>query len=128
MAIILSVFLRGYRGKTVDFALTSSSHRTTIAHFLNNGKWQDDQLQSILKASIIEIIYSEARKSGQPVLCIIDDTIASHTKPSSLALHPIEAAYYHQSHFCRGQALFYASLICPICLVFSIFTLEYNFA
>lgn len=115
-------------GKTVDFALTSSSHRTTIAHFLNNSKWQDDQLQSILKASIIEIIYSEARKSGQPVLCIIDDTIASHTKPSSLALHPIEAAYYHQSHFCRGQALFYASLICPICLVFSIFTLEYNFA
>lgn len=98
MAIILSVFLRGYRGKTVDFALTSSSHRTTIAHFLNNGKWQDDQLQSILKASIIEIIYSEARKSGQPVLCIVDDTIASHTKPSSRALHPIEAAYYYQSH------------------------------
>lgn len=98
MAIILSVFLRGYRGKTVDFALMSSSHRTTIAHFLNNGKWQDDQLQSVLKASIIEIIYSEARKSGQPVLCIVDDTIASHTKPSSRALHPIEAAYYHQSH------------------------------
>ncbi len=88
MAIIFSVFLRGYRGKTVDFALTSNFHRTTIAHFLNNSKWQDDQLQSTLKASVIEIIYSEARKSGQPVLCIVDDTIASHTKPSSRALHP----------------------------------------
>ena len=98
MAIILSVFFRGYRGKTVDFALASNSYRTTIAHFLNDGKWDDDQLQSILKASIIEIIYSEARKSGQPVLCIVDDTIASYTKPSSRALHPIEAAYYHQSH------------------------------
>lgn len=98
MAIILSVFLRGYRGKTVDFALASNSHRTTIAHFLNDGKWDDDQLKSILKTSIIEIVYSEARKSGQPVLCIVDDTIASHTKPSSQALHPIEAAYYHQSH------------------------------
>ena len=28
----------------------------------------------------------------------MDDTIASHTKPSSQALHPIEAAYFHQSH------------------------------
>lgn len=98
MTIILSVFLRGYRGKTVNFALTSNSHRTTIAHFLNDGKWDDDQLQSVLKASIVEILYSEARKSKQPVLCIVDDTIASHTKPSSRALHPIEAAYFHQSH------------------------------
>ena len=98
IAIILSVFLRGYRGKTVDFALASNSHRTTIAHFLNDGKWDDDQLKSILKTSIIEIVYSEARKSGQPVLCIVDDTIASHTKPSSQAEHPIEAAYFHQSH------------------------------
>lgn len=28
----------------------------------------------------------------------MDDTIASHTKPSSQAAHPIEAAYFHQSH------------------------------
>lgn len=30
--------------------------------------------------------------------CIVDDTTASKTKPSSQALHPIEDAYFHQSH------------------------------
>lgn len=47
---------------------------------------------------MIQIIYREAQLSGKPVFCIVDDTIASHTKPSSQALHPIEAAYFHQSH------------------------------
>ena len=28
----------------------------------------------------------------------MDDTIASKTKPSSQALHPIEEAYFHQSY------------------------------
>jgi cyclopropane fatty-acyl-phospholipid synthase-like methyltransferase len=28
----------------------------------------------------------------------VDDTISSKTKPSSRALHPIEDAYFHQSH------------------------------
>ena len=28
----------------------------------------------------------------------MDDTISSKTKPSSQALHPIEDAYFHQSH------------------------------
>ena len=32
------------------------------------------------------------------IYCIVDDTIASHTRPSSQAVHPIEAAYFHQSH------------------------------
>ena len=33
----------------------------------------------------------------------VDDTIASHTAPSSQAMHPIEAAYYHQSHLKKQQ-------------------------
>ncbi len=66
MSILSSIFISGYHGKTTDFAQNSSCHRTTIAHFLNFGKW--------------------------------DDTIASKTKPSSQALHPIEDAYFHQSH------------------------------
>lgn len=44
------------------------------------------------------MIYEEARQSGKPVFCIVDDTISSKTKPSSRALHPIEDAYFHQSH------------------------------
>ena len=71
MSILISIFISGYHGKTTDFAQNSSCHRTTIAHFLNSGKW--------------------------------DDTIASKTKPSSQALHPIEDAYFHQSHLKRKQ-------------------------
>lgn len=55
-------------------------------------------LSDTLKRSVIEIIYSEAARTGKPVFCIVDDTIASKTKPSSRALHPIEDAYFHQSH------------------------------
>ena len=50
------------------------------------------------KSSILQAIYREAQRSGQPIYCIVDDTIASHTRPSSQAVHPIEAAYFHQSH------------------------------
>ena len=76
----------------------SPCYRTTIAHFLNSGKWDDSLLSDTLKQSVIEIIYSEAARSGKPVFCIVDDTMASKTKPSLRALHPIEDAYFHQSH------------------------------
>ena len=55
-------------------------------------------MQDVLKSSVLQAIYREAQRSGQPIYCIVDDTIASHTKPSSQALPPIEAAYFHQSH------------------------------
>ena len=98
MSILISIFLSGYHGKTTDFAKNSSCHRTTIAHFLNSGKWDESLLSDTLKRSVIEIIYSEAARTRKPVFCIVDDTIASKTKPSSQALHPIEDAYFHQSH------------------------------
>ena len=98
ISILISVFTSGYHGKTTDFAKNSSCHRTTIARFLNSGKWGDSLLSDALKQSVIEIIYSEASRTGKPVFCIVDDTIASKTKPSSRALHPIEDAYFHQSH------------------------------
>ena len=98
ISILISIFISGYHGKTTDFAKNSSCHRTTIAHFLNSGKWDDSLLSDTLKCSVIEIIYSEAARTGKPVFCIVDDTIASKTKPSSQALYPIEDAYFHQSH------------------------------
>ena len=94
MSILISIFLLGYHGKTTDFAKNSSCHRMTIAHFLNSRKWDDSLLSDTLKCSVIEIIYSEAARTGKPVFCIVDDTIASKTKPSSQALHPIEDAYF----------------------------------
>lgn len=98
MAILISVFSLGYHGKTIDFEKYSSCHRTTVAHFLNKGKWDDTRLEDILKSTVIQFIYKEALQSGKPVFCIVDDTISSKTKPSSQALHPIEDAYFHQSH------------------------------
>ncbi|EOS20901.1 hypothetical protein C806_04709 [Lachnospiraceae bacterium 3-1] len=98
MAILISVFSLGYHGKTIDFGKYSPCHCTTVAHFLNKGKWDDARLEDILKSTVIQFIYKEAQRSGNPVFCIVDDTISSKTKPSSRALHPIEDAYFHQSH------------------------------
>ena len=103
MSILISIFISGYHGKTTDFAQNSPCHRTIVAHFLNSGKWDDSLLSDTLKRSAIEIIYSEAARTGKPVFCIVDDTIASKTKPSSRALHPIEDAYFHQSHL-KGKS------------------------
>ena len=98
MAILISVFSLGYHGKTIDFERYSPCHRTTVAHFLNKGKWNDDGLEGILKSTVIQFIYKEAQRTGKPVFCIVDDTISSKTRPSSRALYPIEDAYFHQSH------------------------------
>ena len=102
-AILMAVFMQGFRGKTVDFAASSPCHRTTIAHFFNHGKWDDASLEQLLKHTVAQIIYRESMISGKPVFCIADDTISSKTKPSSWALHPIEDAYFHQSHLKRRQ-------------------------
>lgn len=98
LAILISVFSSGYRGKTRDFETYSPCHRTTVAHFLNKGVWDDRKLGDTLKESVIQVIYGEALRSAKPVFCIVDDTISSRTKPSSRALRPIEDAYFHQSH------------------------------
>ena len=98
MAILISVFSLGCHGKTIDFEKYSPCRRTTVAHFLNKGKWDDDTLENIVKTTVVQFIYKEAQRSGKTVFCIVDDTISSKTKPSSRALHPIEDAYFHQSH------------------------------
>ena len=85
---MLSVFITVFKGKTINFAFAGECHRTTVAHFLNKGKWDSDKLSRTLKTSVIEIIYREAQKIGNPIYLIADDTSASHTKPSSTARHP----------------------------------------
>ena len=93
----------GYRGKIVNAEFFSEKHRTTVAHFLNNGRWDSLNFEKALKRQVIDRIYEESRKSGALVFCIVDDTIASHTAPSSQVMHPIETAYYHQSHLKKQQ-------------------------
>ncbi len=98
MTIMIAIFSIGYRGKTVNFETHSVHHRTTIAHFLNKGKWDETIVENILKEEVRKLIYKEAQCTGKPVYLIIDDTISSKTKPSSKAKHPIEDAYFHFSH------------------------------
>lgn len=89
MSILICVFTIGYRGKTVQMERSSEKHRTTIAYFLNRGKWDENILEQCVKAEVIQRIYGEAARSGKPIYCIVDDTISSKTKPSSRVLHPI---------------------------------------
>ena len=103
MAIVLASLCSGYKGKTVDFEKYSTCHRTSIAHFLNHGKWNDKRLESVLRTAVVTCIYEESRRTGAPVFCMIDDTISSKTMPSSRAKHPIEDAYFHQSHLKKKQ-------------------------
>ena len=58
ISILINIFISGYQGKTADFAKNSFNNRTTIAHFLNPGKWDDSLLSDTLKRSVIEIIYT----------------------------------------------------------------------
>ncbi len=103
ITIIISIFSIGYKGKSVNFAAHSECHRTTIAYFLNHGKWNDSILENTVKQAVINIIYAESQKTGKPILLIIDDTIASKTKPFSHAQNPIDSAYFHFSHLKRKQ-------------------------
>jgi len=103
MAILIAVFSRGYKGKTVQFARSSPYCRTTVAHFLNHGKWDSDKLEGVLQQTVIDLIYGESMRTGKPVLCLADDTISSKAKPSSRAEHPIEDAHWRQSHLKKKQ-------------------------
>ena len=103
MAIILSIFSVGYRGKTVDVEQHRGRHRTSISRFLRNEEWDDRGLEGAMKELVIKTIYEESERSGKPVYCIIDDTIASKTKASSKANHPIESALFHYSHLKKKQ-------------------------
>jgi len=69
--IIFSVFLNGFKGKTVDFAKIGTCHRTTIVHLLNYEKWNSSKLQDVLKDSVLCTIYHEATIFGKPVFCIV---------------------------------------------------------
>lgn len=98
MEILIPVFSLEYHGKIVDFEKYSPCHRTMVAYFLNKGKWDDTKPKDILKSTIIQFIYREARQPGKPVFCIVDAIISSKTKPSPRALPPIENVYFHHSH------------------------------
>lgn len=115
ITIMIAIFSIGYRGKTVDFERHSDHHRTTIAHFLNRGKWDETIVEDILKKKVISVIYEESRRTGKPVYIIADDTISSKTKPSSKAKHPIEDACFHFSHLKGEQDYGHQAIAVMLC-------------
>lgn len=88
MEVLFSAFSLGYKGKAVNFSSHSPCRRIPLARFLNQGKWDSHRLEDLIKASVIQTVYGEALRSGKPVFCIVDDTIASKTKPSSRLCTP----------------------------------------
>ena len=103
ITILISIFSIGYRGKTVNMEKHSTFHRTSISRFLKSDKWNPDILEESIKQIVINTIYAESKRTGKPIFCIIDDTIASKTKPSSKANNPIQSAYFHFSHLKKKQ-------------------------
>jgi len=88
MEVLFSAFSLGYKGKAVNFSSHSPCRRIPLARFLNQGKWDSHRLEDLIKASVIQTVYGEALRSGKPVFCIVDDTIASKTKLSSRLCTP----------------------------------------
>ena len=82
VSILITAFSYGYWGKTVDIARNSHRHRTSISRFLTGDKLDDNALEEAMRKLVIRIIYEESRKSGMPILFILDDTISSKTIPS----------------------------------------------
>lgn len=81
---------KGFRGKVVDPAEYSDRHRTSIGHFLSEGKWDGHVLQRKIQAESLRHIGQKSKQSAEPVFVIHDDTICKKTKPSSQAQCPIE--------------------------------------
>jgi hypothetical protein len=83
LSIVMAAICLGYKGKTVDFERYSGCHRTTIAYFLNKGKWDESVLEKLKQEKVREKIYGEAIDTGEPLYFIVDDSYSSVTKPSS---------------------------------------------
>ena len=98
VSIIASIFSAGYHGKMADMALHSNRHRTSISRFLREDRWDAEPLKEAEKQMVLKTIYEESRKTGLPILTIVDDTISAKSIPSSKAVHPIEAAGFNFSH------------------------------
>lgn len=89
---------KGYRGKVVDLADYSDCHRTTLGHFLAEGKWDEAVLQHKVKIESLRHVVQLSKQTAEPLFVIHDDTISKKTKPSSQAKSPIEQTGFHHSH------------------------------
>ena len=76
----------------------SGHHRTTISHFLSNGKWDDVRLEEVLSHKCNEHIQRSAQERDTPVFLSLDDTVNPKKKPSSKTERPMEGGAFVYSH------------------------------
>ena len=83
IAIMLSVFSIGFKGKTLNFASVSDCHRTTVAHFLNEGKLND------VENAVILITYPQnAFQSPNALRAFISTDVSLSTE--EILMHYVE--------------------------------------
>jgi hypothetical protein len=117
---------KGYHGKITDLVELSfsSCHRTTFGHFLAKGFWNESYLWKAMKKQVLLNIKQLAKQEKTPTFIIHDDTIAKKTKPSSQAIHPIEATDFHFSHL-ECKTVWGHQLLCTMIATDSL-TLPYH--
>jgi hypothetical protein len=117
---------KGYRGKVTDLVELSfsSCHRTTFGHFLSKGSWDESYLWKTMKSQVLHAIEQLAKQEVTPTFIIHDDTISKKTKPSSQAIHPIEATDFHFSHL-ECKTVWGHQLLCTMLAAGSL-TLPYH--
>lgn len=89
----------------------ASCHRTTFGHFLAKGVWSESYLWKTMKAHVLQTIENTAKHTASPIFAIY--TIAKKTKPSSQAIHPIEATDFHFSHL-ECKTVWGHQLLCAV--------------
>jgi hypothetical protein len=117
---------KGYRGKVTDLVelSISSCHRTTFGHFLSKGNWDESYLWKAMRNHALQAIDQLSKQEATPTFIIHDDTISKKTKPSSQAIHPIEATDFHFSHL-EGKTVWGHQLLCAMLATGSL-TLPYH--
>ncbi|MGL4875043.1 MAG: transposase [Clostridium sp.] len=104
--ILNAMISKGFNGKVSDVAeLAPARHRTSITRFLSSSSWDEMLLNKALKAYVVDLIWTRARETKQPIYFIVDDTISEKTKPSSKANNPTEKCSFHNSHL-KGKNVY----------------------
>lgn len=96
--MVISCGMKGYSGKTSDYADCGKAHRTTYGHFLKSGKWDEKRVSATTKAGVVGRVVKTAEKTSNPTYWKIDDTISEKKQPSKSAENPTEGTGWHYSH------------------------------
>jgi len=96
--IIITSASKGFSGKTTDFEEYSENHRTTIAHFLNKGKWDSESVSKTLSNEV----YNYVHKNEPIVFVSLDDTVNEKHKASEKTANPMEEVRSVYSHLKGG--------------------------